>query len=253
MSTDENQPPRTRKILSLPKSVQAAETKIAAHNVTGCTDREKAHRIALNKIFHQSPTYNESDKSEEARIAAARIKAGNHSDYTDYGRVQREAFLLLNGASPGVRIDGGYIKGGYISQDKEPVLAFKTDKKPVPQKVISKSKQDVKPTPVIKKTRKLPDRVWPNQIEAILERIEFRFDIIETCVFCHSFIDNKFHVESDVYATVSPGVFNAEQGKEKALERCKEKTVKALWKMEGYKLYLRTANTKPNVTKPQQD
>ncbi len=111
------------------------------------------------------------------------------------------------------------------------------------------AKEKTPAAPPTAKKYKINDRVWPSQVDPVMARIEYRYDVSGTCVFCHAFLDGKFHLETGSYATVSKSMFDETHAKETALARCTEAATKAVWKMEGYKLYQKIYSQKNQVKK----
>lgn len=80
-------------------------------------------------------------------------------------------------------------------------------------------------------------RVTPDVINALADRVTYRYDVQGTSTFCHAFLDDKFYLATGHSACVSPENFNADIGRKIAAENVAKPMRDKLWELEGYALY----------------
>lgn len=82
-------------------------------------------------------------------------------------------------------------------------------------------------------------RVTLPQIEALMQRVTYRFDnpAGTTSTFAHAYLDDKFYLATGHSASVSLENFNADLGQELAQGRARSAAVGRLWELEGYALF----------------
>lgn len=85
------------------------------------------------------------------------------------------------------------------------------------------------------------NKVTPEQIAALLNRVEYRFMVVPgtTTTICTALLDGKFTLALGMSACVDPLNFNQATGEEIAKRDATAQATEALWTMEGYRLYQR--------------
>jgi len=88
---------------------------------------------------------------------------------------------------------------------------------------------------------KTAPRVTPKQIDALLARVEYKFEYHHTSTFCHAFLDGEFYLATGHSACVSLANYDKEIGDRIAVSDAAAKAVKQLWLLEGYVLRTKLA------------
>lgn len=81
-------------------------------------------------------------------------------------------------------------------------------------------------------------RVLPDQINALVDRVNHVFSVQGTSTFCHAFLDNRFLLATGHSACVSPENFDPDIGRKIAYENVVKPMRDKLWELEGYRLYM---------------
>ena len=85
-------------------------------------------------------------------------------------------------------------------------------------------------------------RVTPEQIEALVDRVRYRYAVQGTSTFCHVFLDDKFYLVTGHSACVSPENFDEGIGRTVAFNNAAAAMRNKLWELEGYALYKEMSN-----------
>ena len=81
------------------------------------------------------------------------------------------------------------------------------------------------------------NKVTQEHINSLLERVQYKHQVIGTSTFVYAFLDDKFYLAVGHSACVDPASFDFEIGKDLALKDVAGKVVAKLWELEGYRLY----------------
>lgn len=94
-------------------------------------------------------------------------------------------------------------------------------------------------------------RVTPEQIQALVDRTEFRFQTVPgtTTTLCIALLDGQFNLAIGMSACVDPRLFNADKGAELAYNDALAKAKNRLWELEGYRLYHRLRDEPEQIAK----
>jgi len=86
-------------------------------------------------------------------------------------------------------------------------------------------------------------RVTKDDIDALMARVTYTGGRVDqtTSTLVHAFLDGRYLLASGHSACVSPENFDAELGYRMARKQAEDKARDALWGLEGYALYKRTA------------
>ena len=90
-------------------------------------------------------------------------------------------------------------------------------------------------------------RVTKEQIDALMARVIFTYDQPKgtTSTLAHAFLDGKFLLATGHSACVSADNFDAELGQRMARSKAEAAARDELWRLEGYALFKRMAETAP--------
>jgi hypothetical protein len=83
-------------------------------------------------------------------------------------------------------------------------------------------------------------RVTKFDIDALMARVVYTYEQRpngSTATFCHAFLDGRFFLASGMSACVSTENFNAELGRDMAMNKAVQLARDKLWELEGYRLH----------------
>lgn len=94
-------------------------------------------------------------------------------------------------------------------------------------------------------------KVTPEQIQALMDRVEYRFQLIPgtTTTLCIALLDGTFNLAIGKSACVDPRLFDAKKGEQYALADAERAAGGRLWELEGYRLYQRLRTEPEQIAK----
>lgn len=94
-------------------------------------------------------------------------------------------------------------------------------------------------------------RVTPDLIQALIDRTEFRFQLVPdtTTTLCVALLDGKFNLAIGKSACVDPRLFDQKKGEDLAYKDAYPQAVNRLWELEGYRLYSRLTDDPDRIAR----